>query len=123
MAKTGPLPGVTRDLTGFKVSSNPLAYLVDTPGVMIPNVEDVDVGLKLALIGSIKESVVGKQLIAHYLLYTLNRMGVAERYVKLWGLEGPTDDIEHLLRAIASKTGTSSLHVLMPLLAPTPLAQ
>jgi ribosome biogenesis GTPase A len=52
IARTGPLPGVTRDLTGFKVSSKPLAYLVDTPGVMIPKVEDVEVGLKLALTGT-----------------------------------------------------------------------
>ena len=42
---------MTRDLTGFKVSSKPLAYLVDTPGVMIPNVENADVGLRLALTG------------------------------------------------------------------------
>jgi ribosome biogenesis GTPase A len=34
------------------VSSKPLAYLVDTPGVMIPNVENADVGLKLALTGN-----------------------------------------------------------------------
>lgn len=53
LAKTGPLPGVTRDLTGFKVSSKPLAYLVDTPGVMIPNVEDLEIGLKLALTGCV----------------------------------------------------------------------
>lgn len=51
LAKTGPLPGVTRDLTGFKVSSKPLAYLVDTPGIMIPNVDNVEIGLKLALTG------------------------------------------------------------------------
>lgn len=108
-AKTGPLPGVTRDLTGFKVSSKPLAYLVDTPGVMIPNVENADVGLRLALTGAVKESIVGKQAIADYLLYSLNRLNAWEGYVKAWGLDGPTDDIEHLLRRIAQKTGAKQV--------------
>ncbi len=51
MAKTGPLPGVTRGVSGFKVSSDPLAFLVDTPGVMLPRIDNLEVGLKLALTG------------------------------------------------------------------------
>jgi hypothetical protein len=56
--------------------------------------------------GAVKESIVGKQLIADYLLYSLNRLNAWEVYVKAWSLDGPTDDIEHLLRTIAQKTGT-----------------
>ena len=41
-----------------------------------------------------KESIVGKQAIADYLLYSLNRLNAWEGYVKAWGLDGPTDDIE-----------------------------
>ena len=46
-AKAGPLPGVTRHLSGFKVASSPLAYLLDTPGILAPNLGD-DVTLALA---------------------------------------------------------------------------
>jgi ribosome biogenesis GTPase A len=58
-AKTGPLPGVTRNLSGFKVSSNPLAYLVDSPGVMLTKVADLEMGLKLALTGTEINSLSG----------------------------------------------------------------
>ena len=36
-------------LTSIRVSNNPLVYLVDTPGIMVPNISDMHVGLKLAL--------------------------------------------------------------------------
>ena len=46
----GDKPGVTRAvLTSIRVSNNPLVYLVDTPGIMVPNISDMHVGLKLAL--------------------------------------------------------------------------
>ena len=35
-AQTGKKPGLTRHLNYFKVSTNPTAYLCDTPGVMYP---------------------------------------------------------------------------------------
>ncbi len=61
-----------------------------------------------------KESIVGKQAIADYLLYSLNRLNAWEGYVKAWGLDGPTDDIEHLLRGIAQKTGTQPASLATP---------
>lgn len=51
-AKTGPLPGVTRALSGFRVSVSPSAFLLDSPGVMLPRMADPDVALKLGLTGS-----------------------------------------------------------------------
>ena len=50
-AKTAPVPGVTRSMSGFKVSEDPLAFLIDTPGIMLPKVDNIEVGLKLALTG------------------------------------------------------------------------
>jgi ribosome biogenesis GTPase A len=54
-AVTGPLPGVTRTISGFKVSQTPPTFLLDTPGVMIPQIsrEDNERGLKLALTGKV----------------------------------------------------------------------
>lgn len=51
-AKTGPLPGVTRALSGFRVSQSPSAFLLDSPGVMLPRIADPDVALKLGLTGA-----------------------------------------------------------------------
>ena len=50
-------------------------YVVDTPGVMLPLVESETVGLKLALVGALRDEQVGHELIADYLLFTLNRRG------------------------------------------------
>jgi ribosome biogenesis GTPase A len=41
----------------MQVSEQPLLYLMDTPGVMLPRVQDSDAGLKLALTGAIKDEV------------------------------------------------------------------
>eukprot|EP00850_Spirogloea_muscicola_P008946 SM000049S16717 [mRNA] locus=s49:255873:258330:- [translate_table: standard] len=71
-AKVGPLPGVTRDLAAFKVGVRPSTYVLDTPGVMVPRVSDLETGLKLALTGAVKDAVVGEQRLARYLLSLLN---------------------------------------------------
>lgn len=46
----GNLPGVTRSvLTRIRISDSPLVYLIDTPGIMMPNIRDMHIGMKLAL--------------------------------------------------------------------------
>ncbi|XP_076935567.1 short integuments 2, mitochondrial-like [Bidens hawaiensis] len=71
-AKVGPLPGVTQDIAGFKIAQRPSIYVLDTPGVLVPTISDIETGLKLALAGSVKDSVVGEERIAQYLLAVLN---------------------------------------------------
>jgi ribosome biogenesis GTPase A len=44
----------TRGIRGFKILSNPLMYLMDTPGVMIPSVIPKELGMKMAVLGIIK---------------------------------------------------------------------
>lgn len=63
ITKVTKLPGETRNLFGFKVNLSPLAWMVDTPGLMVPNIEDNEVGLKLSLVGCVKDKIVGKQMI------------------------------------------------------------
>uniref|UniRef100_A0A1S4AG10 Short integuments 2, mitochondrial n=1 Tax=Nicotiana tabacum TaxID=4097 RepID=A0A1S4AG10_TOBAC len=74
-ATVGPLPGVTQDIAGFKIAHQPSVYLLDTPGVLVPSIPDIETGLKLALAGSVKDSVVGEERIAQYLLAVLNTRG------------------------------------------------
>ncbi|KAL6336787.1 hypothetical protein AAG906_036101 [Vitis piasezkii] len=71
-ATVGPLPGVTQDIAGFKIAHQPSIYVLDTPGVLVPSIPDIETGLKLALAGSVKDSVVGEERIAQYLLAVLN---------------------------------------------------
>lgn len=54
-AKTGNKPGVTRGKQWIRLDKN--VELLDTPGILWPKFEDQSVGLKLALIGSIKDDI------------------------------------------------------------------
>lgn len=54
-AKTGNKPGVTKGKQWIRLNKN--VELPDTPGILWPKFEDQSVGLKLALIGSIKDEI------------------------------------------------------------------
>lgn len=57
-AKVGNMPGVTR---GQQWISTGEIQLLDTPGVLWPKFEDELIGIKLAIIGSIKTDIIPKQ--------------------------------------------------------------
>jgi hypothetical protein len=42
---------------------------------MIPKIESPETGMKLALIGTLRDDLVGEDVIADYLLFKLNRLG------------------------------------------------
>lgn len=54
-AKTGNKPGVTKGKQWIRLNKN--VELLDTPGILWPKFEDQQVGLYLALIGSIKDEI------------------------------------------------------------------
>ncbi|MEH2943043.1 ribosome biogenesis GTPase YlqF [Lachnospiraceae bacterium KK002] len=54
-ARTGNKPGVTKGKQWIKLNKN--VELLDTPGILWPKFEDQQVGLLLALIGSIKDEI------------------------------------------------------------------
>ena len=54
-AKTGNRPGVTKGKQWIRLNKN--VELLDTPGILWPKFEDQMVGLRLALIGSIKDEI------------------------------------------------------------------
>lgn len=55
-AKTADKPGVTKSLQWIKLDKD--LELLDTPGVLWPKFDDQQIGLKLALLGSIRDEVV-----------------------------------------------------------------
>lgn len=80
-AKTGNKPGVTKGNQWIRLNKS--LELLDTPGILWPKFEDQQVGLKLALIGSINDEILNRDELALELVSFLNRRysGVlAERY-------------------------------------------
>lgn len=103
--QVGPVAGITRSvLTRIKVCEDPLIYVLDTPGVMLPNIKDHEMGMKLALCSCFQDHLVGEDIIADYLLYWLNK-NKNFHYLDAVGLDEPTDDITHVLLSIAYKLG------------------
>lgn len=99
----GAVAGITRSvLTRIKISEDPLIYLLDTPGVLMPNIKEIEMGLKLALCACFKDDIVGEANIADYLLYWLNK-NENFSYVEFMGLTEPTDDILLCLLSYAKK--------------------
>ncbi|KAK6778936.1 hypothetical protein RDI58_025654 [Solanum bulbocastanum] len=93
-ARVGPLPGVTQDIAGFKIAHRPSVYVLDSPGVLVPSIPDIETGLKLALAGSVKDSVVGEERIAQYLLAVLNTRGTPLQWKHLVDRESKDPDHE-----------------------------
>ncbi|MCI7179420.1 MAG: ribosome biogenesis GTPase YlqF [Schaedlerella sp.] len=60
--KTGNKPGVTKGKQWIRLNKN--VELLDTPGILWPKFEDQSVGLRLALIGSIKDEILNTEELA-----------------------------------------------------------
>ncbi|KAI1662436.1 P-loop containing nucleoside triphosphate hydrolase protein [Daldinia decipiens] len=108
-ARTGAQPGITRKLsTPVRVIAEDTAagleggvFVVDTPGVFVPYVTDVEAMLKLSLVGCVKDGLVPAETVADYLLFRLN-LRDPEMYSEL---SSPTNDIREFLDNIAVRTG------------------
>lgn len=71
IAKTGNTPGVTKSQQWIKLNKE--IELLDTPGILWPRFEDKEIGLKLALSGAIKDSILNLHEIAEYGLHFLEK--------------------------------------------------
>lgn len=103
-AKVADKPGVTRGNQWFAIGSG--IELLDTPGVLWPKFEDLQVGLKLAFIGSIKETTLDIQELAVSLLSVMqkNYPDRLEQRYKVAGVQDVQEPYE-LLEMIAAKRG------------------
>lgn len=100
-APVGAVAGITRSVQQqIKVSHNPLIYILDTPGVLSPKIENIETGLKLALCATTQDHLVGEEVIADYLLYWLNKNENFD-YVSYLNCDEPTDDIRIVLAKAA----------------------
>ncbi|KAI0064403.1 P-loop containing nucleoside triphosphate hydrolase protein [Artomyces pyxidatus] len=110
--RTSAQPGLTRALsTRLKLSTDPLVYAFDTPGVMLPFLgrgeRGAERGVKLALIAGIKEGLYDIESLAAYLVYRLNVLDAdAPAYLSLLPKgAAPTTDIDQFLGLLAQRLG------------------
>ena len=99
--KTGNKPGVTKGKQWIKLNKS--LELLDTPGILWPKFESEDVGLKLALIGSMNDELFSAEEMACSLIILLK-----ERYggalVKRYEADEEKEPFE-IVRDIARKRG------------------
>lgn len=102
-AKVADRPGVTRGNQWFTIGGG--IELLDTPGVLWPKFDDMEVGRKLAFTGAVKDAVVDIETLCLDLLGYMGRYypeRLCERY-KLDSVEGLTP--LEIMEAVAKKRG------------------
>ena len=80
-AKTGNKPGVTRGNQWIRLNKE--VELLDTPGILWPKFEDPQVGIRLAVLGSVKDDILNSDELAVELLKRLRAAypeALSERY-------------------------------------------
>lgn len=103
---TGAIPGITRALSGrVLISEDPRIFMVDTPGILVPRVADIESSLKVALCGGMLDRLVGEYLLCEYLLWALNSNGLEKEYSTYYGVQ-PTSSLDDLIPAIAKHAKT-----------------
>lgn len=102
IAKTGDRPGITTSQQWVKVGKE--LELLDTPGILWPKFEDELVGLRLAITGAIKDSIINLQDVAIFGLRFLEEH-YPDRLKERYGLEEIPEDIADLFDAIGEKRG------------------
>ncbi|MBQ7077014.1 MAG: ribosome biogenesis GTPase YlqF [Lachnospiraceae bacterium] len=72
VAKTGNKPGVTKGKQWIRLNKD--VELLDTPGILWPKFEDKEVGVKLALIGSINDQILNIEELSLDLIERLRKI-------------------------------------------------
>ncbi|KAI5464533.1 P-loop containing nucleoside triphosphate hydrolase protein [Mariannaea sp. PMI_226] len=108
-AKTGDQAGVTRKVgTPVRILETEEnggvgdgVYVLDTPGIFQPYIEDGETMLKIAMMQGIKTGLIPDEVLADYLLYRLNLWDPAlyERWSE------PTNDVNQFLENVSLKEG------------------
>ncbi|KAM0469365.1 hypothetical protein ACHAPX_010516 [Trichoderma viride] len=109
VAKTGDQAGVTRKIgTSVRVVEpeerggvGAGVYVLDSPGVFMPYVEDGEAMMKISLVQGIKKGLIADEILADYLLYKMNLWDpqIYSRYCE------PTNDVQEFLSAVAKRDG------------------
>lgn len=100
-AKTGDKPGVTKGKQWIRIKKD--FELLDTPGILWPKFEDEEVGLKLAMVGSINDDILDTETLCTEfinLIMTANPYLLKKRYnVEFDIIEEPHNVLEKIAAA------------------------
>jgi ribosome biogenesis GTPase A len=102
IARTGNTPGVTKAQQWIKVGKE--LELLDTPGILWPKFEDQEVGMKLAVTGAIKDTLLNLHDLAIYSLRFLEG-AYPERLKERYNLESLPSDMVELFDHIGKLRG------------------
>lgn len=102
IAITGDKPGVTKKQQWIKVGT--ALELLDTPGILWPKFEDQSIGLKLAVTGAIKETLLDFSEIVLFALKYL-KVHYADRLRERYNLSDLPEDSLELFDEIGKKRG------------------
>lgn len=104
VARTSDYPGLTRKTSeAIKISEDPLIYIYDAPGIMVPSVKDAETMISLALIHSVQSELVDHYIQADYLLYLLNLQNPSGKHYRKF-IDHPTNSVDELLVSYAKKS-------------------
>lgn len=98
----GNRPGVTKSQTWIRVTDD--LFLLDTPGILWPKFEEQEVGLKLAMCGSIKDEILSLEEICYASIDYLAK-NYPELLIKRYGLNDLEKESIEILKDIGSKRG------------------
>ncbi|WP_318504725.1 ribosome biogenesis GTPase YlqF [Bacillus sp. T3] len=102
IAKTGNTPGVTKAQQWIKVGRE--LELLDTPGILWPKFEDQEVGLKLAVTGAIKDTLLNMHDISEFALRYMEKT-YPDRLRDRFKLETVPEDTIELFNTIGKARG------------------
>lgn len=99
--KVGNTPGVTRSLSWIR--TNPKVELLDSPGLLYPNIDSNEISYNLGSISSIKEEILPIDEIAIHILNKLNDYypNILKEIYKI----NNVDDIEETINIIGKNRG------------------
>lgn len=101
-ADVGNKPAVTKRFQRVSISKG--FELIDTPGVLWPKFEDQTVGYKLAILGSIKDSILDIQDIARF-AYVYMEEHYGERLIKRFKIDELPSESQEGITLIGKKRG------------------
>lgn len=99
-AQVGPKPGVTRTNQWIPIDDG--IELLDTPGILWPQIKNKKHELLLGLLNILNEELLPSELMAEYLAWELERKEITVKWNE-YGLEKSPADGTELLEAIAKK--------------------
>ena len=100
--KVQNMPGVTRNITWVKINKN--FEMIDSPGILEPRFKDANSGIKLSLIGSVKEGIINNDALVEFVLNFLKN-NYLEQLLNYLNLKELPDNNEEILKNIAVLRG------------------